>query len=90
MPAPTANAIRELELYKQNQQELLKVYNGKIIALHNGEVQGVYHSKTAALADMENRFEPGDFMIIKCIPGNSEYTRTFRNFVFHSPAPASM
>lgn len=87
MSAPSANAIRELELYKQNQSELLKEYNGKIIALHDGEVQGVYSSKTAALADMETKFPPGDFMIIKCTPGDGEYTCRFRSPVFFS-APA--
>lgn len=84
MSAPTANSIRELELYKLNQTRLLQEYNGKIIALHNGEVQGVYSSKTAALADMETKFAPGDFMIIKCTPGDSEYTCYFRSPIFSS------
>lgn len=69
----------ELDLYIQNQPELLKKYNGAIIALHHGEVQGVYPSKLDALNAMMERYKPGDFIVIKCTPGDSEYTRWYRS-----------
>lgn len=73
----------ELELYKRNQKALVAKYAGKILALRHGEVQGVYDSKVDALAAMKERFAPGDFMIIKCTPGDEEYTRRFRSRVLY-------
>lgn len=68
----------ELELYIQNQPELVKKYNGQIIALHHGRVEGVFDTKLDALIAMKAKYAPGDFMIIKCTPGDSEYTYRFR------------
>ena len=73
--------MSQLDYYKQRQQELVKKYNGKIIALKDGEVQGEFSTKTDALEYMAVRFEPGSFLIIKCTPGDEEYTRRFRNRV---------
>lgn len=69
----------ELELYIQNQPELVKKYNGQIIALHHGEVDGVFKSKLDAFNAMKAKYAPGDFMIIKCTPGNKEYTTYSRS-----------
>lgn len=69
----------ELELYIENQTGLVKRYNGKIIALHHGEVEGVYGSKLEAFRAMRTKYEPGDFMIIKCTPGNEQYTIFMRS-----------
>ncbi len=71
----------ELDLYIQNQRNLVREYCGKIIALHNGEVQGVFASKVEALAEMKKKFSPGEFLIIKCMPGDEEYTRRYRSRV---------
>lgn len=72
----------ELSLYIKNQDQLLEKYNGKIIALHGGEVLGAYPSKTAALHDMQKRgLLPGSFLIILCTEGDQEYTRQFRSRV---------
>lgn len=68
----------ELELYIQNQPELVKKYNGQIIALHHGRVEGVFDTKLDALTVMKAKYAPGDFMIIKCTPGNKEYTKHIR------------
>ena len=73
--------MNPLEQYKQCQQELVKKHNGKIIAFKDGEVLGEFPTKTHALEYMTGRFEPGTFLIIKCTPGDEEYTRRFRNRV---------
>lgn len=65
----------QLDIYKARQAELVREYNGKIIALKDGEVQGVFPSKTEALEFMRQRFAPGSFLIIKCTPGDEEYTQ---------------
>lgn len=75
----------ELDLYIEHQPELVAKYNGKIIALHHGEVEGVFDSKLDALEAMKRKYAPGDFMIIKCTPGDSEYTLRFRSRVLCYP-----
>ena len=64
----------QLDMYKTRQAEIVRQYDGKIIAVKDGEVQGVYPSKTEALDAMCERFAPGSFLIIKCTPGDEEYT----------------
>lgn len=78
----------QLDMYKDRQRELVREYNGKIIALKDGEVQGVFPSKTEALDFMSGRFEPGSFLIIKCTPGDEEYTRRYRSRVMLRREPA--
>lgn len=76
----------ELELYIKKQPELVAKYKGKILALHHGEVEGVFDSKVDALAAMkEKNYAPGDFMIIRCMPGDGEYTLRFRSRVLCAP-----
>jgi hypothetical protein len=69
----------QLDMYKARQAELVRQYDGKIIAVKDGDVQGVYPSKTEALDAMCERFSPGEFLIIKCTPGDEEYTLRFRS-----------
>jgi hypothetical protein len=83
--------MSQLEMYIRRQNALVVEYNGKIIALKDGEVLGVYPTKTDALEDMQRRrLVPGEFMIIKCTPGDEEYTARFRTprIVLHSASPA--
>ena len=80
--------MSELDLYIKNQDKLLGKHNGKIIALQRGVVLGEYQSKTEALQDMKSqRKEPGSFLIIKCTPGDAEYTRKIRSRVSVSRIP---
>lgn len=72
----------ELELYIQNQPELVKKYNGQIIALHHGRVEGVFDTKLRAWKAMKSKYAPGDYLIIKCTPGDGEYTYRFRPRLF--------
>jgi hypothetical protein len=68
----------QLDFYVKNQSGLLKLYEGKIIALKDGEVLGVYPSKAAALhATLDAGHAPGSFMIILCTQGDGEYTARF-------------
>jgi len=69
----------QLDMYKARQAGIVQEYNGKIIAVKDGEVLGEYPSKTEALDAMCERFEPGSFLIIKCTPGDEEYTLRFRS-----------
>lgn len=82
MPHEPACLGQELSLYKQQQSRLVKLYANRIIALKDGLVLGDYDSKIDALDDMkEKKIAPGTFLIIKCTPDDSEYTRRFRSRV---------
>jgi len=69
----------QLDMYKARQNELVREYNGKIIAVKDGEVLGTYPSKTEALDAMCEHFASGSFLITKCTPGDEEYTLRFRS-----------
>ena len=71
----------QLEMYKVKQSEIVKEYNGKIIAVKDGVVQGEYPNKLAALQDMQAKFPPETFLILKCTEGNEEYTAVFHSRV---------
>lgn len=76
------NVGAKLEAYKSQQSELVKKYDGKIIAMIDGVLQGVYEGKLEALEDMKKRFPGASYFIIKCTDGDEEYTRRFRSRVY--------
>ncbi|MDL2274951.1 hypothetical protein LJC22_02350 [Desulfosarcina sp. OttesenSCG-928-G10] len=69
----------QLDLYKDRQSEIVRQYNGQIIAVVDRDVVGVFTSKTLALREMSRKYLPGEFLIIKCTPGDEEYTRRYRS-----------
>ena len=74
----------QLDMYKMSQHEIVRQYEGQIIAVKDGKVLGAYPSKTEALDAMCERFAPGSFLVIKCTPGDKEYTLRFRSrSIFH-------
>lgn len=71
----------QLDMYIKNQNELLKKYNGKLIAVSNGNFLGEYPNELVAYRDMVKRgIKEGDFMIVKCTPGDGAYTSYFANW----------
>lgn len=68
-----------LAAYKAQQEELVRKYEGKIIAMVDGHFVGVYETKIEALADVQRKFPNGSYFIIKCTSGDSEYTRRLRS-----------
>jgi hypothetical protein len=74
----------QLEMYIERQEELLKDFNGKIIAVKDGQCLGAFENKLDAYRDMVAKgYKEGEYMIVRCTPGNSEYTSYFANwFVF--------
>lgn len=65
---------KEFQYYLQNQEELVKQYNGKIIVIVDEKVVNSYpDNKTAYLASVKI-YKPGTFLIIRCTPGDESYT----------------
>jgi hypothetical protein len=79
----------QLDMYKERQAELLKDYDGKIIALKDGECLGAFDSKLDAYRAMvAEGLKEGEYMIILCAEGDSEYTSYFANWFFGQPVHA--
>jgi UDP-N-acetylglucosamine 2-epimerase len=72
---------KEFQYYLDNQQELVKKYNGKVIVIIGNEVVGVYKNELDALKESQKEYEQGTFLIQKCTPGNEAYTQTFHSRV---------
>ncbi|MDR1857694.1 MAG: hypothetical protein LBR22_11195 [Desulfovibrio sp.] len=58
-----------MDMYINNQQEIVKTYNCMIVAVKDGEVVDDYPSRYDALNDMKKRgFDDGPYIIILCTP----------------------
>lgn len=67
----------ELQYFKENQTELLKQYEGKILVIQNKQIVGIYDSELEAYNEAQKKFELGTFLIQKCLPGVDSYTQTY-------------
>lgn len=72
---------KEFKYYVDNQQNLLKEYNGKFIVIRNNEVVGSYNSHIEAYNASKGAYDPGTYLIQHCIPGSESYTQTFHSRV---------
>jgi hypothetical protein len=67
-------------MYIEQQEELLKDFDGKIIAVKDGVCLGAFTTLVDAYRAMKTAgYEDGEYMIVRCTPGNSEYTAHFAN-----------
>lgn len=80
MPA-NPQQLADFEWYIANQGELVKQYNGKVLAIKNKTILAAYDSEMDALIETEKTHEPGTFIIQKCTPGDEAYTATFHSRV---------
>lgn len=74
---PIAYLKRQLDYYKAHQAELVERYEGKVLVIHDEKVVQAFDDRTAAYQFGKRNFEPGSFFLIKCTPGNEEYTATY-------------
>ena len=68
---------RQLEYYKAHQEEFLRDYEGKALLIHNEQLVNAFDSRTDAYQYGKRNFKPGTFFIIRCTPGDSEYTMSY-------------
>ncbi len=73
-----ANSLRkEFNFYRDHQDEMVAKYNGRIIALKDCKVLGVYDTPLAAFTEVVQQHERGTFMIQRVSEGEEAYTTTF-------------
>ena len=74
----------QLEMYIERQEQLLKDFEGKVIAVKDGQCLGAFESKIDSDRGMVAKgYKEGEYVIVQCTPGDSGYTSYFANwFVF--------
>jgi hypothetical protein len=72
---------QEFKFYLQNQDALVREYNGKFIVIKDCKVIGVYDNEMQAITETSKTHQPGTFLVQKCEPGSEGYTQTFHSRV---------
>jgi len=72
---------KEFKYYLDNQDELVKKYNGKFIVIKNQKVIGNYSTELEAIKKTSQKEKLGTFLIQKCEPGVDSYSQMFHSRV---------
>ena len=72
---------KEFQYYIDHQAELVEKYLGKFLVIKNLSVIGVYNTEIEAYSETIKKHELGTFLIQECLPGDENYTQTFRSRV---------
>jgi len=68
---------KEFNWFLENQEELVKKYNGKILVIVDQEVKGAFDTDPEAYGFATKNFDYGSFLLQECVPGEEAYTITF-------------
>lgn len=79
-----ANLQSMFDYYLQNQDEFVKMYNGKYLVLTDDGVQSAYDTKDEAYSVAVQRYGIGNFIIQLCTEGTDAYTQTFHSRVIYA------
>lgn len=69
------------QFYLDNQNELVKQYDGKYLVIKDNAVVGAYNTESEAYFESEEKYGLGNFLIQLCTEGNGAYTQTFSSRV---------
>lgn len=75
---------REFEFYISHQDELVEKYDGKVIAIKDGDVLGVYDDELTAVTETKKSHELGTFLVQRVSKGDTEYSQTYHSRVVFS------
>jgi hypothetical protein len=78
------NLQKELEYFKEHQEEFMAHYKGKFLVIKNQKVEGVYETEIEAYNEAQKKFELGTFIIQQCLDDKEAYTQTFHSRVSFS------
>lgn len=65
---------KEFQYYLDNQDDLVKKYNGKYLVIKDTSVVGVYDDEDVAYFDAVEKYGLGNFILQLCTPGEEAYT----------------
>lgn len=69
----------DFHYYIENQDSLVKKYNGKVIAIRNKIVIGVFDSEGEAVFTLSPKERQGTYLVQRCFPGPESYTVTYHS-----------
>lgn len=75
---------KEFKWYRDHQEELVNMYNGKFVVIKGCEVIGSFDSELEAIKETTKKNELGTFLVQKCEPGTESYTQTYHSRVLFS------
>ncbi len=76
-----ANLEKEFKYYLDQQDELVKKYNGYTLVIIGEEVVDAYKNDEEAYFESEKKYGLGNFLLQRCTPGDEAYTATFHSRV---------
>ena len=75
---------QEFHYYIENQNELVKQYDGKFLVIKNASVKNSFDTFEEAIKWAYNTLELGTFIIQECTEGEDAYTETFHSQLIFS------
>lgn len=78
---PTVMLENEFDYFLSHQEELVSKYPGKFIVIVGDVVKEVADTEEKAYTEAIKHFEPGTFLIQKCVPGEESYTQVFNSHI---------
>ncbi len=66
--------LKAFDYYLAHQDEMVSLYDGKVIAIKGTRVLGAYDSHGEALRETSRSHQPGTFIIQKVSEGDKDYT----------------
>jgi len=72
---------REFHYYKAHENELVKQYNGKFIAIVGEQVVGVFDEEFTAYQEMKAKYGLGNFLLQHCVPTADRQVQRYRSRV---------
>jgi len=72
---------KEFKYYLDNQDELVKKYNGKFLVIKNCKIIGIYDTELEAITKTSEKEKLGTFLVQKCEPGTESYSQTYHSRV---------
>ena len=73
---------KEFKYYLDNQHEIVKSYNGKVVVIKDDSVIDAYDSYQEAHIESVKKYKLGTFLLQLCTPGEEAYTRKFPSRIY--------
>ena len=76
------NLDRQIRFFRKKQDELARQYHGKSVLVHAEEIVGIFPSDEAAYHQATKaKYEPGTFLIRRCVRSDEEKPAVFHSLV---------
>ena len=77
----TTTLRRQVEYFRSIQDRLAREHYGRVVLIHDEAVDSFHDTEIDAFAAGKKKYEPGSFLIQKCIPASEEITPRFHSRV---------